>query len=113
MHMRAFSQIQKTPMRPSRTYQSIQGGVAGLARKPHQLSPGSLGDLETDRKGSHSWHSCFLDDVQNLDTGPYTCTGLYMVEKNHTGPYLPRFRYSCSARQNAIVDFQMIVYHLK
>ena len=26
-----------------------------------------LSDLETDRKGSHSWHSWFLDDVQNLD----------------------------------------------
>ena len=35
-----------------------------------------------------------------------------MVEKNHTGPYLPRFRYSCSARQNATVDFRMIVYHI-
>ena len=25
-----------------------------------------LSDLETDRKGSQSWHSWFLDDVQNL-----------------------------------------------
>ena len=25
-----------------------------------------------------------------------------MVEKNHTGPYLPRFTYSCSARQNPL-----------
>ena len=29
-----------------------------------------------------------------------------MVEKNHTGPYLPRFTYSCSARQNPTVDFR-------
>ena len=27
----------------------------------------SLSDLETDRKGAQSWHSWFLDDVQNLD----------------------------------------------
>ena len=31
------------------------------------MNPRLLSDLETDRKGSQSWHSWFLDDVQNLD----------------------------------------------
>ena len=31
---------------------------------------GVLSDLETDRKGSQSWHSWFLDDVQGLDIHP-------------------------------------------
>ena len=27
-----------------------------------------------------------------------------MVQKNHTGPYLSKFTYSCSARQNPLVE---------